>query len=82
MARVLRWFTRGVFGFHGAAHAARHDDYACFERIDGASLGIGDFRLSASMRLGDPLPDFAETLPACNYGPESARSMAVSRRAA
>jgi hypothetical protein len=82
MAKVLRWFTRGVFGFHGAAHAARDADYACFERIDGASLGIDDFRLSASLRADDPLLDFAETLPACNYGHESARSMAVSRRAA
>ncbi|MFI4930460.1 MAG: hypothetical protein ACHP83_09485 [Burkholderiales bacterium] len=81
MSKVLRWwFTRGVFGLQRTAHDA-DDEYASFERVDGALLGRGDFRLSASMRL-DARPDFCETLPACNYGAVSGRAMGFSQRAA
>ena len=80
MSKVLRWFTRGVFGLDRTADDA-DDERASFEHVDAALLGRGDFRLSASMRL-DARPDFCETLPACNYGAVSARAMALSQRAA
>jgi hypothetical protein len=80
MSKVLRWFTRGVFGLDRTARDA-DDKYTSFEHVDGALLGRDDFRLSASMRF-DARADFCETLPACNYGAVSARAVALSLRAA
>ena len=72
MSKVLQWFARSILRFRSAKRPAAEepDGYSTFDHIDGGSLGAKDFRLSLSMRIDDaPLRDFAETLPACTYGP-------------
>ncbi|HJV94794.1 MAG TPA: hypothetical protein VJ608_02105 [Albitalea sp.] len=71
MRKVLQWFALSIQRLRSATQpVAEPDGYSSFDHIDGGSLGTNDFRLSLSMRIDNaPLRDFAETLPACTYGP-------------
>ncbi|WP_372525802.1 hypothetical protein, partial [Piscinibacter sp.] len=75
MSKVLQWFAGIGLRFRRVERPAEPDGYSAFEHIDGGFLGTTDFRLSSSMRIDDaPLRDFAETMPACTYGPAPVRS--------